>query len=64
MKKIKWCSIVVVVLSGCGQPGPLYLPKDQPPVYAKPEPKVEGKNEETAPKAPDAPETIQPKQQQ
>lgn len=30
-------------LFGCGQPGPLYLPKNKPPVYVPPE-----KNEDSA----------------
>ncbi|ESS72423.1 hypothetical protein MGMO_57c00030 [Methyloglobulus morosus KoM1] len=25
-----------LILTGCGQPGPLYLPTDKPPIQAKP----------------------------
>lgn len=28
---------LVLVLTACGQPGPLYLPTDKPPVYVPPE---------------------------
>ena len=29
------------VLTGCGQPGPLYLPGTTPPVHVEPEPEPE-----------------------
>ncbi len=28
---------LVTILTACGQPGPLYLPTDKPPVYVPPE---------------------------
>ncbi len=49
-----------LLLSACGQPGPLYLPTDKPPVYVPPEEQVQtngSKQSESAPK--DAPEDAQ-----
>jgi len=28
----------LLMLSACGQPGPLYLPSSKPPIYVEPEP--------------------------
>jgi predicted small lipoprotein YifL len=28
----------LLMLSACGQPGPLYLPSSKPPIYVQPEP--------------------------
>lgn len=43
---------LMMALSACGQPGPLYLPADKPPVYVPPEEHVkdepEGKQEATS----------------
>lgn len=36
-----------VVLSGCGQPGPLYLPGTAPPIHVEPEPKPEPETKNT-----------------
>ena len=33
------------ILTGCGQPGPLYLPTDKPPIYVEPDEKPEAKEE-------------------
>jgi len=33
-------------LTGCGQPGPLYLPGTAPPIHVEPEPKPEPKSED------------------
>lgn len=44
-----------LTLSGCGQPGPLYLPTAKPPIYVEPEPEAESKKEpkkETKPAPP------------
>jgi len=32
-------------LTGCGQPGPLYLPGTTPPIHVEPEPEPESKPE-------------------
>jgi predicted small lipoprotein YifL len=32
---------LLAVLTGCGQPGPLYLPDKVPPIHVEPEPKPE-----------------------
>jgi predicted small lipoprotein YifL len=37
--------ICVMILTGCGQPGPLYLPTDKPPVYVEPEAENKAKDE-------------------
>ena len=29
--------VLLLILTGCGQTGPLYLPDDTPPVYVPPE---------------------------
>ncbi len=40
---------LATVLTGCGQPGPLYLPGQAPPIHVEPEPapKQEPKTEKT-----------------
>jgi predicted small lipoprotein YifL len=38
MKVFSGILCVLILLYGCGQPGPLYLPKDQPDIYAAPPP--------------------------
>ena len=57
MKAIRFTSLLLGLLSACGQPGPLYLPSDKPPVYValdeKPEAKEEAPKEESTPKAVD-----------
>lgn len=35
-------------LTGCGQPGPLYLPGTAPPIHVEPEPEPEPKPEPEA----------------
>ena len=35
--------VACFALSGCGQPGPLYLPGTVPPIYVEPEPAPEPK---------------------
>jgi predicted small lipoprotein YifL len=32
---------LISALTGCGQPGPLYLPGTAPPIHVEPEPKPE-----------------------
>ncbi len=61
--------LVVCLISACGQPGPLYLPTDKPPVYVAPEDST-NKDAETKPedvqkeiKSPPQPENNQPKEQ-
>lgn len=62
MKKTIQLGAIPLCLSiaACGQPGPLYLPTDKPPVYVPPEEQAQkaGENQsESAPK--DAPEDQQ-----
>lgn len=45
------------ILSGCGQPGPLYLPTDKPPIYVEPDTEPEAKQV----KEPEAKKIEQPK---
>jgi predicted small lipoprotein YifL len=35
-----------LLVSGCGQPGPLYLPTDKPPIYVEPDSEPETKESE------------------
>ena len=44
-------------LSGCGQPGPLYLPTDKPPIYVAPEENTQSDEEVSKPKTENQPET-------
>ncbi|MGJ0430961.1 MULTISPECIES: LPS translocon maturation chaperone LptM [unclassified Methylobacter] len=39
MKNYKLLLLLLLssVVAGCGQPGPLYLPDQQPPIHVKPE---------------------------
>jgi predicted small lipoprotein YifL len=50
------------LLSGCGQPGPLYLPTDKPPIYAEPDPETKDiePKQATKPEPPPQPEIKQP----
>ena len=50
-----------MILTGCGQPGPLYLPKEQPSVYTEPKPvsAPDEKKEEVPPSAPASPQSDQ-----
>jgi predicted small lipoprotein YifL len=59
MKKITCIKLLgwVIALIGCGQPGPLYLPTDKPPVYVPPE---ELTKEEAETKTDDAQKEIKP----
>jgi predicted small lipoprotein YifL len=49
MKTTRITFLLLGLLSACGQPGPLYLPTDKPPVYVAPD--KESKAQEEAPKA-------------
>lgn len=59
MKKITCIKLLglVIALISCGQPGPLYLPTDKPPVYVPPE---ELSNEEAETKSDDTQKEIKP----
>jgi predicted small lipoprotein YifL len=47
MKNFSFALLLLsLTLSGCGQPGPLYLPGTKPPFYVPPEPEPEAKGEE------------------
>ena len=58
--------LLLGLLSACGQPGPLYLPTDKPPVYVAPDKETKAKDEasketkvkEEAPKAESAPKAV------
>ncbi|WP_411725289.1 LPS translocon maturation chaperone LptM [Methyloglobulus sp.] len=56
--------LLCLVLPGCGQPGPLYLPSDKPPIYVEPEPAPETKDKETRPEPPPQPKIKQPAKKQ
>lgn len=60
--------LLCLLLSGCGQPGPLYLPTNKPPIYVEPDAEPEAENtapkQETKPKSPPQPETKQPVKEQ
>jgi len=56
-----------LILSGCGQPGPLYLPGDKPPIYVPPEAQPETKTEPKpapTPQLPPHPDSNQPTKEQ
>lgn len=57
MKTTTITLLLLGLLSACGQPGPLYLPTDKPPVYVAPDKEAKTKAEtpktESAPKAVD-----------
>lgn len=36
--------LITPVLTNCGQPGPLYLPTEKPPIHVEPEPQPEKNN--------------------
>lgn len=38
-------SLLVSIVTGCGQTGPLYLPGQKPPIYVPPEPIPEPEDE-------------------
>ncbi|MDQ7090891.1 MAG: lipoprotein [Methylococcales bacterium] len=42
-------SVWVILLSGCGQEGPLYLPTNTPPIAVEPSKKTEPKTKKTPP---------------
>jgi predicted small lipoprotein YifL len=47
MKNFSFALLLLgLMLSGCGQPGPLYLPGTKPPFYVPPEPEPEAKGKE------------------
>lgn len=48
--------LLLGLLSACGQPGPLYLPTDKPPVYVAPD--KEAKAKEETPKAESTPKAV------
>jgi predicted small lipoprotein YifL len=58
--------LVLLLLSACGQPGPLYLPSSKPPIYVEPEPvsKPETKGKEGNPALSPSPENKQPETDQ
>lgn len=47
-------SLFCLVVTGCGQTGPLYLPGQKPPVYVHPEPIPEPEDEPEYTPEPDA----------
>ncbi len=61
--------IIYILVSACGQPGPLYLPTDKPPIYVPPAEQTKIETEakpETAQKeikSPRQPDNNQPKEQ-
>jgi predicted small lipoprotein YifL len=57
---------VLSLLSGCGQPGPLYLPTSKPPMYVEPEPETKdaASKQETKPQPPPQPEIKPPATEQ
>jgi predicted small lipoprotein YifL len=54
--------LLSLILSACGQPGPLYLPTDKPPIYAEPDPETKDiePKQATKPEPPPQPEIKQP----
>jgi predicted small lipoprotein YifL len=60
--------LVCLMVSACGQPGPLYLPTDKPPIYVEPDAETETKGAEpkqaTKPEPPPQPETNHPAKDQ
>lgn len=52
MKHIRFALLLSFLVSGCGQPGPLYLPTSKPPVYVEPDSVPEAKDPEQKPKVP------------
>ncbi len=56
MKTTPITLLLLGLLSACGQPGPLYLPTDKPPIYVEPDEKPEAK--EDAPKQESAPKAV------
>jgi predicted small lipoprotein YifL len=44
------------MVTACGQPGPLYLPTDKPPIYVEPDAEAETKDAEKQPVSPPQPE--------
>jgi predicted small lipoprotein YifL len=40
----------LLMLSACGQPGPLYLPSSKPPIYVQPEPEPKEIDKNSEPK--------------
>jgi predicted small lipoprotein YifL len=57
-----------LLIAGCGQPGPLYLPTSKPPMYVEPEAEPETKDaaskQETKPQPPPQPEIKTPATEQ
>jgi predicted small lipoprotein YifL len=65
MKHPSLALLLFTFLTACGQPGPLYLPTDKPPIYVEPEPETtdvetETEKKEHAKPGPPQPETKQP----
>ncbi|MEQ1738648.1 MAG: lipoprotein [Methyloglobulus sp.] len=58
--------LLSLMLSACGQPGPLYLPTDKPPVYVEPDPETKDiePKQATKPEPPPQPEIKQPTTEQ
>ncbi len=52
--------LYLLALSACGQPGPLYLPNNKPPIYVEPEPVPETKVKEKNSGAQTLPEEPKP----
>lgn len=63
MKRIQiiFFSLICLLMTACGQPGPLYLPKDETPVQAQPEQKTDKSQDLAAPPKTDS-ETETPKE--
>jgi predicted small lipoprotein YifL len=67
MKKSYFLYFMLIIgLSGCGQPGPLYLPKNAPKVYDEPvaEPNKAKEEKATKPEPPPLPEKSKPTSEQ
>jgi predicted small lipoprotein YifL len=39
--------LILPLIQGCGQPGPLYLPTEKPPIHVEPEPEPEPETDES-----------------
>ena len=65
MKKLspQWL-LLPLLLSACGQPGPLYLPGQKPPIYVEPSPEPEVKDKEIKKDSPTPQENKQPEKAQ
>ncbi len=64
MKRIQitFLSLICLFVTACGQPGPLYLPKDKAPAQAQPEEKTDKSQDLAAPPEKADSETATPKE--